>query len=81
MHKASTFFSVSAFKAILNFFSLDISKPLNQLNEETFDDKRLVQLFNRFATYNGSNPYVTSGIMSMIQHLEHDLGVLSLIHI
>ncbi|MDA9041938.1 FAD-dependent oxidoreductase, partial [Flavobacteriaceae bacterium] len=49
--------------------------PINQLNEETFDDKRLVQLFNRFATYNGSNPYVTSGIMSMIQHLEHDLGV------
>jgi len=75
LHKASTFFSISAFKAILKFFSLDITKPLNELNEETFDDKRLVQLFNRFATYNGSNPYVTSGIMSMIQHLEHDLGV------
>ena len=75
LHKTSTFFSVSAFKAILNFFRLDIFKPLNQLNEEAFDDKRLVQLFNRFATYNGSNPYVTSGIMSMIQHLEHDLGV------
>ena len=54
---------------------MDITKPLNELNEEAFDDKRLVQLFNRFATYNGSNPYVTSGIMSMIQHLEHDLGV------
>ena len=75
LHKVSTFFSVSSFRAILNFFSLDITKPLNQLNEETFDDERLVQLFNRFATYNGSNPFVTSGIMSMIQHLEHDLGV------
>jgi phytoene desaturase len=75
LHKVSTFFSISAFRAILNFFSLDILKPLNQLNEETFDDKKLVQLFNRFATYNGSNPFVTSGIMSMIQHLEHDLGV------
>jgi len=75
LHKVSTFFSISSFRAILNFFSLDITKPLNQLNEETFDDKKLVQLFNRFATYNGSNPFVTSGIMSMIQHLEHDLGV------
>jgi phytoene desaturase len=75
LHKASTFFSIPAFRAILNFFSLDIPKPLNQLNEETFDDKKLIQLFNRFATYNGSNPFVTSGIMSMIQHLEHDLGV------
>ena len=75
LHKASTFFSIPAFRAIFNFFSLDIPKPLNQLNEEFFDDKKLIQLFNRFATYNGSNPYVTSGIMSMIQHLEHDLGV------
>ena len=75
LHKLSTYFSLSALKGVLNFSRLDISKSLNQLNEEAFDDKRLVQLFNRFATYNGSNPYVTSGIMSIIQHLEHDLGV------
>ncbi len=75
LHKASTYFSMNALKAIINFYSLDIIKSLNKLNSEYFSDKRLVQLFNRFATYNGSNPFATSGIMSMIQHLEHDLGV------
>ena len=33
-----------------------------------------MQLFNRYATYNGSSPYKTPGIMSMIPHLEMDLG-------
>ena len=52
-----------------------MTMSLNKLNSKNFNNKKLVQLFNRFATYNGSNPYKTSGIMSMIQHLEHDLGV------
>ena len=34
----------------------------------------LVQFFNRFATYNGSSPYQTPGIMSMIPHLEQYFG-------
>ena len=75
LHKASTYFSIEAFKGIINFFKLDMTMSLNQLNSKNFNNKKLVQLFNRFATYNGSNPYKTSGIMSMIQHLEHDLGV------
>ena len=31
-------------------------------------------MFDRYATYNGSNPYKTSGIMSLIQHLENNIG-------
>ena len=34
----------------------------------------LIQLFDRYATYNGSNPYQTSGIMTLIQHLENNFG-------
>ena len=29
---------------------------------------------NRYATYNGSNPYQTPAMMSMIPHLEHGIG-------
>ena len=47
----------------------------NATMERYFRDEKLIQLFNRFATYNGSSPYLTSGIMLIIQHLEHDLGV------
>ena len=31
-------------------------------------------MFDRYATYNGSSPYETPGIMSIIQHLEHSFG-------
>ena len=31
-------------------------------------------MFDRYATYNGSSPYKTPGIMSIIQHLEHSFG-------
>ena len=75
LHRASTFFSIESIRAIINFFKLDIFLSLNSLNKKYFKNQKLIQLFNRFATYNGSNPYLTSGIMSIIQHLEHDLGV------
>ena len=75
LHKISTYFSLDSLKAILNFLQLNIFISLNSLNRRYFKDEKLIQLFNRFATYNGSSPYLTSGIMSIIQHLEHDLGV------
>jgi phytoene desaturase len=74
LHKLSTFFNSKALKAILNIHKLDLFSTLNKLNKTTFDHPKLVQLFNRYATYNGSDPYQTSGIMSMIPHLEMGIG-------
>ena len=31
-------------------------------------------MFNRFATYNGSNPYLAPATLNVIPHLEHQLG-------
>ena len=75
LHKFSTYLSFDAIKAIFNILQLNIFISLDLLNKRYFRDEKLIQLFNRFATYNGSSPYLTSGIMSIIQHLEHDLGV------
>ena len=47
---------------------------MNTANEKLLKEKHLIQLFNRFATYNGSNPYKTPAILCMIPHLEHNLG-------
>ncbi len=75
LHKFSTYLSFEAIKAIFNILQLNIFITLDLLNKRYFRNKKLIQIFNRFATYNGSSPYLTSGIMSIIQHLEHDLGV------
>ena len=45
-----------------------------QSQSKYFSNPHLVQLFNRYATYNGSSPYKTPGIMSMIPHLEMHFG-------
>ena len=74
LHKASTYLSVETIKAILNIRSLHINTSLHEYNTDRFADPRLIQLFDRFATYNGSNPYKTPGIMSMIPHLEQYYG-------
>lgn len=74
LHKITTYLSSDTIKAIINLRKLDIFSTLNQVNKKYFKDKKLQQLFNRYATYNGSSPYKTPGIMSMIPHLEHHFG-------
>ncbi|WP_431158475.1 1-hydroxycarotenoid 3,4-desaturase CrtD [Winogradskyella poriferorum] len=74
LHKLSTYLNSDTLNAILRINGLDINRSLNDYNENIFSDQRLVQFFNRFATYNGSSPYQTPGIMSMIPHLEQYYG-------
>ncbi|MDG2419622.1 MAG: phytoene desaturase family protein, partial [Saprospiraceae bacterium] len=74
LHQSSTYFSKETLRSFLQLGSMDIMNNLNYLNKKSFQEPHLVQMFNRYATYNGSSPYKTPGIMSMIPHLELHLG-------
>lgn len=74
LHKAATYLNWDTFKSFLQMPKLHISKSLHKLNKQTFKSEKLVQLFDRYATYNGSDPYKTPGIMSIIPHLEMHFG-------
>jgi phytoene desaturase len=74
LHRKSTFSNWEVLKVVQKIPSLGIFSSLNALNGKYFESPELVQLFNRYATYNGSNPYKTPGIMQMINHLEHGIG-------
>ncbi|MFT6338529.1 MAG: phytoene desaturase [Saprospiraceae bacterium] len=74
LHKVTTYFSFDTLKAMLQSFKLDLFQSLHNTNRKAFNNEKVTQLFDRFATYNGSSPYKTSGIMSMIPHLEMGLG-------
>lgn len=50
-------------------------RSLNVYNSKAFKTPEAVQLFNRFATYNGSNPYKAPAMLSLIAHLELNEGV------
>lgn len=73
LHKVATYLSMDTLKALINAPFLGISNTLDEENQ-VFENPKLTQLFNRYATYNGSSPYQTPGIMSMIPHLELGLG-------
>ena len=74
LHDFKNLFNKKTFKALFNIKKLDLNKTLHQVNQNQLKEKHLVQMFDRYATYNGSNPYKTSGIMSLIQHLENNIG-------
>lgn len=74
LHRARTFLDRRVLKVIGAIPRLGLFNTLNEENERYFNQQELIQLFNRYATYNGSSPYQTPGIMQMINHLEHGLG-------
>ena len=74
LHKLNTFLSFKTIKAISKLSIFEIGKTLSEVNESILKEPHLVQFYNRYATYNGSSPYSTPGIMTVIQHLESHYG-------
>jgi phytoene desaturase len=74
LHKLSTYLSKETVRGVLKAHRLGLMNSLHEENTSAFKDARMVQLMNRYATYNGSSPYRTPGIMSMIPHLEQHYG-------
>lgn len=58
----------------LKLYKLDFLRTMHQANRSAFRDTRLVQLFDRYATYNGSSPYRCPATLNMIAHLENNIG-------
>jgi phytoene desaturase len=74
LHAIQTLFKAPIIKALGKLKLVYLFKSLNAYNETAFESPKLVQLFNRFATYNGSDPYKAPAMLSLIAHLEHNEG-------
>ncbi|GAC1374350.1 MAG: phytoene desaturase family protein [Hymenobacter sp.] len=74
LHKAATYFSSETLKAVAALPGLGLLGTMHERHQKTFADPRLVQLFDRYATYNGSDPYQAPATLSLIPHLEHGIG-------
>lgn len=74
LHQIKNFLNLKTIKAIFKINSLDINQTLHNTNLKDLKHPKLVQLFDRYATYNGSNPYKTPGIMGIIPHYEYNVG-------
>jgi len=74
LHRHDTLFNGGIMKALRTSSVPELAHDLHRTNVKAVGDGKAAQLFDRFATYNGSNPYRTPGLMRMIPGLEHGQG-------
>ncbi len=61
-------------KFLPDLLKISTSKTLDRHNAQYFKSEKLRQLFNRFATYNGSSPYKIPATFALIPFVEFGLG-------
>lgn len=61
-------------KALARFWKLDAWRTLDESVRADLRDVRLVQVFDRFATYSGSSPYCAPATFAIIPYVEWTMG-------
>ena len=74
LHRFRNYLSLRVLKSFAQLWRMDLLKTMHSANQRRLKNPKLVQLFDRFATYNGSNPYRAPGILNIIPALEHHFG-------
>lgn len=74
LHKASTWLSPDVLKSAIRLPFFDLFSSMHEVNQNWFHNEKIVQLFDRYATYNGSDPYQAPGMLTIIPHFEHGIG-------
>lgn len=74
LHRWNTWLNKKAWRGYANMHRLGLFQSMHQWHQSQFKNPKTVQLFDRYATYNGSNPYQSPATLSIIPHLEYHLG-------
>lgn len=74
LHRWQTYADRTALRSLLHLPQIGIGGKMHKANEAAFSDPRIVQLFDRYATYNGSDPYLAPATLNVIPHLEYNQG-------
>lgn len=73
-NQLKTFLNLKALNTLFKINQIDPFRTMDMSNRRFFKDVKTIQLFNRYATYNGSNPYQAPATLNIIQHVEYNLG-------
>ncbi len=75
LHRAATYLHPDVWRAVAAIPSMGLLSTMHAANERAANhDARLTQLFDRYATYNGSDPYQAPATLNLIPHLEFGRG-------
>lgn len=74
LQRISTLLRWQNLPALLGLHRLKAFTSLHRHHQRVIGNRYLEQLFDRYATYNGSDPFQTPATLRVIAHLEHNLG-------
>ena len=74
LHKAATYLKLSTLKSFAQLYNARIFENMHEVNRTAFENPKLTQVFDRYATYNGSDPYRAPGTLTVIPTLEYRWG-------
>lgn len=74
LHRLQTYLRWDTLRSVFKLPQIDAFRTMHKANGSYFKDDRVVQFFDRYATYNGSNPYRAPATLNVIPHLEHHYG-------
>lgn len=67
-------FSFKALKSLFSLKKMDVFRTMDKAVRSFFKDEKIIQLFNRYATYTGSSPYKIPATLNQISYVENTLG-------
>ena len=74
LHQSKNYWSKLYLRSYHKLLSIGILKSLHRANSSALQDSKLVQVMDKFACYNGSSPVQTSGVMTLMPHIEITIG-------
>ena len=74
IHDRKNLFRKQSLNALFNFNKIDALRTMHEANLKYFSKEKVIRLFDRYATYNGSDPYKAPATLNIIPHLEHNKG-------
>lgn len=74
LHQLKTYLSWEALRGTLLFNRVKAFTKMSESNARHFDSTYLQQIFNSFASYNGSDPFQAPATFNVIAHYEMNLG-------
>ena len=73
-HRRKELFQPKNLKVLFNLYRLNPLTTMHNYNSRRFSQRNIIQLFDRYATYNGYSPYEAPATLNVIAHLEHNKG-------
>ncbi len=74
LHKLKTYLNWNTLLSLIRLPKIQVFRRMSSVNRKWFKNPKTMQFFNRYATYNGSNPYEAPATLNVIPYYEYGFG-------